>query len=211
MKTFASTAVVAVALACSACGGGASAGKQPEAQPAPQTQTAAANPTTDLPEQFKDSWTVGACPNQQNTGTGLDTGDIITIKDPVGLSIRLGIQGSRKPDPMQLENAALTVVHPQNVTTQNVLTPEDVALLCTAGTRGFKAAFGTVLAKHDFRLTYLIGISELHAGHSTLVIFLPYVDKMEAGARFFLAALDLGDDPDKAEPETHNGIVHGMP
>ena len=108
MKTFASTALVAVALACSACGGGASADKQPEAPAAAEAQTAAANPTTDLPEQFKESWKVGVCPGLHNQGTGLEAGDIITIKDPVGLEIRLGIQGNRTPDPKQ---RWLTFIH----------------------------------------------------------------------------------------------------
>jgi hypothetical protein len=165
--------------------------------------------TSTLPELFVPKWTVGRCKDVDPKGTGLVVGDQIEIEEGAALKITLVDDTVRKPKPLLLENARMTVVRPDNGLSQNVLTDADVTALCVAGPEKFAAAFWTVLFKHNFNLTYLAGVSALHSdepGELTLTVFLPYV--LEERSWFFLAVIDLGGD-NRTGARNHNGIVHG--
>ncbi|HKU15747.1 MAG TPA: hypothetical protein VJQ52_15225 [Steroidobacteraceae bacterium] len=213
MKTFTSTAIVAVALACSACGGGAPADEQPQAQPSSAAPAAATTATSDLPIQFKEKWVVeGECTNLVGGGTGLQAKDMIEIEERAGFKITLSDSTARDPDPTLLQGPSLGIAPAVSTATPNVLSEPEAKALCAASTAEFVKAFTAILAKHGSGLTHLIGVADLHdksPGDPTLLIFLPYTLDTDPQPKFFLAAVPMGHE--HTEIRTHNGIVHGHP
>jgi hypothetical protein len=179
-----------------------------------------------LPDQFKEKWTIDACNGVGPFGTGLMPGDRFEIvQNGTEIRISTNATSARDPDPTLMHAAPLVLIGPQDSASPNVLTQKEADSLCTADTKKFETAFAAVLAAHAYSLTYLACETALHGDDElVLIVCLPNVVEKERRVQFVMAIVARGvripeHEHDHHPPArtaktkgmNHNGIVHGNP